>query len=55
MSLQSAIMLVPRGLRLTATRPDQKPGTGWNVKFGFAGMNTLGVDISTAGMNEAGL
>ena len=55
MPLQSAVMLVPRGYRLTATRPDQKPGTAWNVKHGFAGMNTLGVDISTDGLNEAGL
>ena len=55
MALQSAVMLVPRGYRLSATRPDQKPGTTWVAKYGFAGMNTLGVDISTDGLNEAGL
>jgi choloylglycine hydrolase len=55
MPLQSAVMLVPRGYRLSATRPDQKPGTTWVAKYGFAGMNTLGVDISTDGLNEAGL
>jgi choloylglycine hydrolase len=55
MPLQSAVMLVPRGYRLSATRPDQKPGTTWTAKYGFAGMNTLGVDISTDGLNEAGL
>jgi choloylglycine hydrolase len=55
MPLQSAVMLVPRGYRLSATRPDQKPGTTWLAKYGFAGMNTLGVDISTDGLNEAGL
>ncbi len=55
MPLQSAVMLVPRGYRLSATRPDQKPGTTWIAKYGFAGMNTLGVDISTDGLNEAGL
>jgi choloylglycine hydrolase len=55
MPLQSAVMIVPRGLPLSATRPDQKPGTSWVARYGFAGMNTLGVDISTDGMNEAGL
>ena len=55
MPLQSAVMLVPRGFSLSATRPDQKPGTTWVAKYGFAGMNTLGVDISTDGLNEAGL
>jgi choloylglycine hydrolase len=53
--LESAVMLVPRGYRMSATRPDQKPGTTWVAKYGFAGMNTLGVDISTDGLNEAGL
>ncbi len=55
MPLESAVMIVPRGFRLSATRPDQKPGTAWVAKYGFAGMNTLGHDISTDGMNEAGL
>ena len=55
MPLDSAVMIVPRGFGLAATRPDQKPGTTWVSKYGFAGMNTLGVDISTDGMNEAGL
>ncbi len=55
MPLQSAVMIVPRGFPLSATRPDLKPGTTWVAKYGFAGMNTLGVDISTDGLNEAGL
>lgn len=55
MPLQSAVMIVPRGFPLSATRPDQKPGTSWVTRYGFAGMNTLGRDISTDGMNEAGL
>ncbi len=53
--LESQVMIVPRGMRLTATRPDGKPGMAYTVKHGFAGMNTLGVDIATDGMNEAGL
>lgn len=40
---------------MTATQPDLKPGTDWVSKYGFVGINTLGVDISTDGMNEAGL
>ncbi len=55
MPLDSAVMIVPRGLTLHSTRPDQRPGTSWVARYGFAGMNTLGVDISTDGMNEAGL
>jgi len=55
MPLDSQVMVVPRGLTLSATKPDGKPGTTWVVTYGFAGMNTLGVDISTDGMNEAGL
>lgn len=55
MPLQSAVMIVPRGHRLSATRPDLKMGTTWVAKQGFAGMNTLGADISTDGINEAGL
>jgi len=55
MPLESAVMLVPRGFTLQSTRPDLKPGTTWQAKYGFAGMNTLGHDISTDGINEAGL
>ena len=55
MPLDSQVMVVPRGFALSATKPDGKPGTTWTAKYGFAGMNTLGVDISTDGMNEAGL
>jgi choloylglycine hydrolase len=55
MPLESAVMVVPRGHPLSATRPDGKPGTSWTARYGFAGMNTLGVDISTDGLNEAGL
>lgn len=55
MPLDSQVMIVPRGFPLAATRPDGTPGTRWTAQYGFAGMNTLGVDISTDGMNEAGL
>ena len=53
--LQSQVMVVPRGYTLSSTRPDLQPGTTWTVKHGFVGMNSMGVDISSDGMNEAGL
>ena len=55
MDLKSQVMLVPRGYPLTATRPDLKPGLAWTVKHGFLGINALGLDIATDGINEAGL
>ncbi len=53
--LESQVMIVPRGLAMSATKPDGKPGTVWIAKYGFAGMNAYGADVSTDGMNEAGL
>jgi choloylglycine hydrolase len=53
--LESQVMVVPRGYRFTATRPDGAPGMTWAARYGFVGMNTLGVDIPSDGMNEAGL
>lgn len=53
--LQSQAILVPRQMELNATQPDMKPGMPWRVKYGFMGVNTLGMDIATDGMNEAGL
>lgn len=53
--LDSQVMIVPRGFQMSATNPDLKSGTRWEVKYGFVGINTLGVDISTDGMNEKGL
>jgi choloylglycine hydrolase len=53
--LDSKVMLVPRNYPLLATRPDMSMGDGWTGKFGFLGINTLGYDVATDGMNEAGL
>jgi choloylglycine hydrolase len=55
MVLESQVMLVPRGYRLSSTRPDLKPGMAWTAKYGFLGINSMGVDISSDGLNEAGL
>ncbi|AUB82224.1 linear amide C-N hydrolase [Candidatus Thiodictyon syntrophicum] len=54
MSLDSQVMLVPRGYRLTSTRPDLKPGMDWTVKHGFAGINALGKDLSTLAIFAVG-
>jgi choloylglycine hydrolase len=51
----SQVMVVPRGQKFTATRPDGKAGMSWVARYGFVGMNTMGVDIPSDGMNEAGL
>ncbi len=53
MDLKSQVMLAPRGLPLTATRPDLKPGTAWTAKHGFLGINALGLDIAADGLNDA--
>ncbi len=53
--LDSKVMLVPRKYRLSTMRPDMSAGETWLGKFGFLGINTLGMDIATDGMNEAGL
>lgn len=53
--LESKVMLVPRKYRLATMRPDMSAGDTWVSKFGFLGINTLGLDIATDGMNEAGL
>lgn len=55
MPLQSQLMVVPRGLAMSSTRPDLKPGTAWTTRYGFVGMNALHADVSNDGMNEAGL
>lgn len=53
--LDSKVMLVPRNYQMSAMRPDMSAGEVWSVKFGFLGINTLGYDVATDGMNEAGL
>jgi choloylglycine hydrolase len=55
LQLDSKVMLVPRKYRLATMRPDMSAGDAWLSKFGFLGINTLGMDIATDGMNEAGL
>lgn len=53
--LNSQVMLVPRGFDLYSLTPDLKPGQQWSAKYGFLGINTLGRDIPSDGLNEAGL
>ena len=53
--LDSKLMIVPRAFALTATLPGMKPGMAWTTKLGFLGVNAMGYDVATDGMNEAGL
>lgn len=55
LQLESQVMLVPRGYQLAAMLPDMSAGMTWSSQFGFLGINTLGSDIATDGVNEAGL
>ncbi len=55
LQLDSRLMIVPRQFALTATLPGMKPGMEWTAKFGFLGVNALGYDVATDGMNEVGL
>lgn len=55
LDLESQVMLVPRGFKLTTMRPDMSAGGSWVTKLGFLGINTLGNDVATDGLNQAGL
>lgn len=55
LDLDSQVMVIPRNMEMAAMRPDMSKGMTWPVKFGFLGINTLGSDIATDGLNEAGL
>lgn len=55
LDLQSQVILVPRQYALSAMKPDMKLGLSWVTQYGFLGINTLGLDLATDGMNEAGL
>jgi choloylglycine hydrolase len=55
MDMKSTVMIVPRGFRLSSPAPGGAEGLSWKAKYGFVGMNALGLDIATDGLNEAGL
>jgi len=58
LDLRSQLVLVPRGLRMTATGPGGhvgNEGLSWRTKYAAAGMNGLGLPILVDGVNEKGL
>ena len=54
-NLDSKLMVVPVGYELAIRSPDFKVLKTFKAKVGFVGLSTLGFDISTDGINEAGL
>jgi choloylglycine hydrolase len=55
-SLQSAVIVVPKGTASQGTLPDNTPkGLRWTTKYGFVGMNAYGMPVVTDGINEQGL
>jgi choloylglycine hydrolase len=55
LDLQSKITVFPKGYKFTAQAPNNKPGMSWEGKYGFVGMDALGLPVVSDGMNEAGL
>ncbi len=52
--LMSEITVVPRGTYMTALTTGWQ-GLSWNVKYGYVGIDALGMDLLEDGLNEAGL
>lgn len=57
LSLDSDVIVIPRGYQLQGTGPDGKAGTGlsYTTKYGVVGLNGLKLPIVVDGMNEKGL
>lgn len=53
--LESCVVIVPRGVKLTGQTPDQKPGKAWTTVHGVVGLDAVGKDIIADGINEKGL
>ena len=53
--LESRVVIVPRGAKLTGLTPDQKAGKTWTTLYGVVGLDAVGKDIIADGMNEKGL
>ena len=56
-SLDSDVIVIPRGYRLQGTGPDGKAGSGlsYNAKYAVVGLNGLKLPIVVDGVNEKGL
>lgn len=55
LNLKSDVVVHPRGEKYTSVAPGGKNGLTWTSKYGFVGLNGLGVDTTCDGLNEAGL
>ena len=54
--LESELVVVPRGQKKQSILPDGTKGIGWTSKYGFVGVNALGLrENFVDGLNEKGL
>lgn len=53
--LNSRVAIVPRGYRFTGLTPDGQSGKTYVTKYGTVGLDMLGKDFISDGMNEKGL
>ncbi|HVZ66747.1 MAG TPA: choloylglycine hydrolase family protein [Patescibacteria group bacterium] len=53
--LQSKISIFPREFKFQGMGANNKPGFSWSSKYGFVGMDALGMPMVSDGMNEKGL
>ncbi len=53
--LKSGLTVFPRGFKFTGTGVGGKPGYSWQGKYGFVGMNAMGLPMVSDGLNEKGL
>lgn len=53
--MQSNLRSSPRGRNFTTVAPNGKPGLSWKAKYGYVFLDAFKIDLSTDGMNEAGL
>ena len=54
LDLKSDAVVVPRGQHVSSHAPSGE-GLSWTSKYGFVGMNALGMPAATDGLNEKGL
>lgn len=53
--LNSRVAIVPRGYKFTGLTPDGNNGKIYTTKYGVVGLDMLGKDLLSDGMNEKGL
>jgi choloylglycine hydrolase len=53
--LESRVIIVSRGQPFVGSTADGKPGTRWEAKYGFAGLDALDKPFAVDGVNERGL